>query len=181
MCYRYILMQYSSDMMACRNKTRAMLGYTFSQSGSCCYMNVSTTRIIWEIIDMLNSSSSKPSSTLSLHCPHQPQLRNLQRAWGICWESKNHECGCIIHDVVDSMSTPGVHVEFRHFFSVGSPAKFLSRIHLESNRSPPGLQLLHLDNMECTSEHREYESTQQDSIWSPHELITFNSIIPFII
>ena len=82
---------------------------------------------------------------------------------------------------VDSRSTPGVHVEFRHFFFGGSPAKFLSRIHLESNRSPPGLQLLHVDNMESTSEHREYEITQQDSIWSPHEFIAFNSVIPFII
>ena len=86
---------------------------------------------------------------------------------------------CGLH--VDSRSTPGVHVEFRHFFFGGSPAKFLSRIHLESNRSPPGLQLLHLDNMESTSEHGEYEITQQDSIWSPHGLIAFNSVIPFII
>ena len=72
-------------------------------------------------------------------------------------------------------------MDFRHFFFGGSPAKFLSRIHLESNRSPPGLQLLHLDNMESTSEHREYEITQQDSIWSLQGFNAFNSVIPFTI
>ena len=72
-------------------------------------------------------------------------------------------------------------MEFRHFFFGGSPANFLSRIHLESNRSLPGIQLLHLDNMESTSEHSEYEITQQDPTWSPHGSIAFNCVMPFII
>ena len=82
---------------------------------------------------------------------------------------------------VDSRLIPGVHMELRHFFFGGSPANFLSKIHLESNRSPDGLQLLHLDNMDSTSKHREYEITQQDSIWSPHGLIAFNCVIQFTI
>ena len=45
---------------------------------------------------------------------------------------------------VESRSIPRVHVDFRQFFFGGSPANFLSRIHVESMRSPAGLQLLHL-------------------------------------
>ena len=79
---------------------------------------------------------------------------------------------------MESRSIPGVHVDFRHFFFGGSPANFLSRIHVESMWSPVGLQLLHLDNMDSTSEDR---VTQQDSIWSPHGLIAFNCLMLFII
>ena len=59
---------------------------------------------------------------------------------------------CGVH--VESRSIPRVHVDFRHFFFAGSPANLLSRIHVESMWSPVGLQLLHLDNMDSTSEHR---------------------------
>ena len=86
---------------------------------------------------------------------------------------------CGVH--VESRSIPGVHVDFRQFFFGGSPANFLSRIHVESMWSPAGVQLLHLDNMDSTSEHREYEFTQQDSIWTPHGFIAFNCLMLFII
>ena len=86
---------------------------------------------------------------------------------------------CGVH--VESRSIPGVHVDFRHFFFGGSPANFLSRIYVESMQSPIRLQLLHLDNMDSTSEHREYEFTQQDSIWSPHGFIAFACLMLFII
>jgi hypothetical protein len=46
-------------------------------------------------------------------------------------------------------------VECRQNFFGDNPAKFLSRIHVESMWSLLGLQLLHLDNMDSTSEHRE--------------------------
>ena len=82
---------------------------------------------------------------------------------------------------MESRSIPRVHVDFRHFFFGGSPANFLSRIHVESMWSPVGLQLLHLDSMDSTSEHWEYEFTQQDSIWSPHGLIAFNCLMLFTI
>ena len=53
---------------------------------------------------------------------------------------------------VDSTWTPGGFPEFMwsldHFSLNGSPANPLSRIHA-------GVQLLHLDNMDSTSEHRE--------------------------
>ena len=95
-----------------------------------------------------------------------PNVRKCvpQKCDNMCPMNKNVEDLTLPHIFhMDSRSTPGVHVEFRHFFFGGSPANFLSRIYLESNRSPPGLQLLHLDNMESRSEHREYEITQQDS------------------
>ena len=41
---------------------------------------------------------------------------------------------CGVH--VESRSIPGVHVDFRHFFLGGSPANFLSRIHVESSWTP---------------------------------------------
>ena len=56
---------------------------------------------------------------------------------------------------VESRSIPGVHVDFRHFFFGGSPANLLSRIHLESTWSSVGVQLLHLDNIDSTSGHRQ--------------------------
>ena len=86
---------------------------------------------------------------------------------------------CGVH--VESRSIPGVHVDFRQFSFGGNPANFLSRIHVESMWSPAGLQLLHLDNMDSTLEHREYELTQQDSIWTPHGFIAFNCLMLFII
>ena len=44
-----------------------------------------------------------------------------------------------------------------------------------------GLQLLRLDNMDSTSEQREYEFNQQDSIWSLHRSIAFDCLMLFII
>ena len=86
---------------------------------------------------------------------------------------------------VESMWSPDQSLESMWtldiFFLVVAHANFLFRIHVESMWSPVGLQLLHLDNMDSTSEHREYEFTQQDSIWSPHGLIAFNCLMLFTI
>jgi len=67
---------------------------------------------------------------------------------------------------------------FNLFFLGVSPANSLSRIHLESIWSPPGV---HLSIWTPPWNTGKYEFSKPDSIWTPHVLITFYCIISFSI
>jgi len=93
-------------------------------------------------------------------------------------KAQNHR-----HDLLEDFTlSHRFHVDSRWtfdlFFLGVSPANSLSRIHVESTWSPPGV---HLSIWTPPQNTGKYEFSKPDSIWTPHGLITFYCIISFSI